>query len=560
MSFVDDINDGLGDLGYSHRWHPSDTHRVKRPAKRHMVLPRADAEWTLEHREVQAARGLEDWEDTTIPTDERVASWHAEMTLRRHRMRPDISDLEAAERRDRHHARSALGKVGSRVSPPVVDDPHYPVVLRPSGWRPEELVPSTPAWRACPRVLRPEWVPEGVPASVLEARRLAWRLRRALRPIARRTSECGQHSRIAACGVLPTAAGGVSVMVSPETGRASYKGLQHCSSVWECPVCRAKIAAGRCDEIRAVVEDYWAPERCGMFTATIAHTEGMSLRELRRGLAHAWRLMAQGKTWVRFKASTGLHGGIRALEVTHGPHGWHPHLHGVWLFEAAQAWDEQDRWRDELHAVMQRRWADCVSHAFESLGEREARSWDERPYASHVAAYHRARGERLGRRCRPKEGPVGFVVKRCLKATYLAKLGLELSDPGSKKARAGHETPTDIAYRWAESKDADAAELWQEYCAAMKGSRHLTWTRGLKEAARVAERSDAEVAADEDAPASVVEVGTIALEDWKKIRALVTTDPRAPGRPASLWILEQVERHGADRLARAVQVAVRRAG
>lgn len=563
-AFRDVINRGLAELGESHRWCTTGAQYRPPEAKRpHFVESKPEADRSLDHRERQAARGLHHWEDSARPTHERVESFLAPLQARRRQVRPNRAVLEEQERREAAHARSALGEVGDSVSPRVVPPgevcpsgiDHYPRTLRPEGWRPGELEPTTPTQRACPRVLRPEWVPKE-PKKAIDFRRTTWRMRRALRPLGRVTSNDGLHSRIAACGVLPTAEGGISVVMNPETGRAGFRGLQHCGSVWECPVCRAKVAAERAAEIRQVVEGYWSPERAGMFTVTIRHAAGMSLRELRRGLAHAWRLFCQGKTWLRFKAATGLHGGVRALEVTHGPkNGWHPHLHGVWLFHGEQQWDERtDEWRHELYETMQKRWARCVRHAFNAVGERAARYYDTADDAAHVAEYHRRRGDRLAKQCEPDKR-IGLKIKRCRRADYIAKLGLELTDPGSKKAKEGHETPTDIAYRWTTTKDPSAAKLWREWCEAMKGARQLTWTVGLKHAAAVAERTDAECAEDEERGASVVELGTLDLDEWKAVRNF----PTKHGWPATLWILEQAEKKGAPGLRRALRIAIRRA-
>jgi hypothetical protein len=157
--------------------------------------------------------------------------------------------------------------------------------------------------------------------------------------------------------------------------------------------------------------------------------------------------------------------------VTYGNEsGWHPHLHAVFFSKGdppAEAWDElRDRWRE----VVARK-----------LG------------AEHTPSV--ARGIRV-RAVETKRG-------RSEAADYFAKLGLEL-DPHTKEARgAGHWSPWQLAVIGSQGGDdgkmpkGRARALWVDYVRATKGARALTWSRGLKAAAGIDDKSDEELASDE---------------------------------------------------------------
>ena len=70
-----------------------------------------------------------------------------------------------------------------------------------------------------------------------------------------------------------------------------------------------------------------------MATLTIPHFRFQSCWDLKRAVAESWRRVKQGKAWIRARDQHGWIGDIRALEVTHGANGWHPHLHILVFFE-----------------------------------------------------------------------------------------------------------------------------------------------------------------------------------------------------------------------------------
>jgi hypothetical protein len=102
------------------------------------------------------------------------------------------------------------------------------------------------------------------------ARRARWRRRTQAQKIA-------SLARVRRCGSLRDPEhGAVLVMSSRPDGRtAGFEGLVTCGSVWACPVCAAKVAAARAEELAAVLDK---PHEDGgsafMLTLTIRHRAG----------------------------------------------------------------------------------------------------------------------------------------------------------------------------------------------------------------------------------------------------------------------------------------------
>ena len=374
---------------------------------------------------------------------------------------------------------------------------------------------------------QPAWVPSQIPAERAIRRRM-WRLRYYLRHIAR--------DRIKACGfALTSSAGGVGVAIKPEGG-AFFRGLQTCGSVWECPPCQMTIKAKRADEIRRVIEKH-GHARAAMLSLTIRHGRDDDLARMRKDFANAWRGFTRGAAWKRFCERHKVIGWVRSLEITHSnANGWHPHIHVLLLFA------------DELPALEVYK-VDGVTRWIPSdVG------WVIERWQAMVCRY-------IGAEHEPDDDH-GAVLSPCFSADYISKLGLEISDPGAKKGRRGGRTPLQIASDFA---DASAAVkkggsslrrqkardgwLWTSYCEAMRGARQLTWSRGLKAKFGIVDRTDADVAQEEE-PAcddQAITVGVIDSKAWDTIRCR-----RVGTCSAAYYVLRAAEIGGGPGLRKAV--------
>jgi hypothetical protein len=192
-----------------------------------------------------------------------------------------------------------------------------------------------------------------------------------------------------------------------------------------------------------------------MLTLTVAHEYGDQLKRMRKGLSHAWRLLWQGKAAKAIRERLGIAHYIRAVEVTHGRNGWHPHLHILLLTtRKLEAFHE-----DELAE----RWQGCVVRA-------------------------------LGIAAKPSKEH-GCNLSHDFRQDYIEKLGLEITDIENKRGKLGSKTPWTIAHEAADGIPS-ARHLWETYVHEMKGARQLTWSRKSKRYFGLLDVEDDELASD----------------------------------------------------------------
>lgn len=293
-----------------------------------------------------------------------------------------------------------------------------------------------------------------------------------------------QSSSVRFCGINLGRWGSTSnvkLIVDCE-GAGAWRGPLNCWSVWACPSCAYIIGQARAAEASEVLRLHL--QKGGgayLVTLTLPHDTGDNLKPMRQNVARAWRDVISGAPWLRWKERIGLVGQVRALECTHGPNGWHPHLHVVFL---------TGRWLEDLELA--------------ALQDYLARRWGDRMVKT---GYRRPAPE------------YGVTIQRGQHAGwYVAKLGLarELAGGAVKVGRAGHRSPLEIlrdlgSYRL----EADRL-LWIEWQVGMYGARQLTWSKGLKELYQVPEKTDAELGEEEQDP-EPIEVLELAADDWWRV-------------------------------------------
>lgn len=261
-------------------------------------------------------------------------------------------------------------------------------------------------------------------------------------------------------------AGSVSLRVFHPIGgapRAFFTGLYRCSSVWECPVCAPRVQRGRALEVQELNKRHQAAGG-GMYlvTLTVPHDFGDRLEPMRRHVSRTWTRVANGEPWKRWKRALGIAGQVRALEVTHGPNGWHPHLHLALYTSSPPPARDLVRFRTWLRE----RWARFIQKPTPNGLIYRAPAWRH-----------------------------GVKVSRLRAAEYLTKMGLvgwELSSSSTKAGRPGHRTPFQILRDIAlGGDDPDRLRrnvaLWREWGAAMPGARQLTYSPGLRARYRLGE-------------------------------------------------------------------------
>lgn len=275
--------------------------------------------------------------------------------------------------------------------------------------------------------------------------------------------------------------------------KAFYQGLMVCSRVWHCPVCAAKISERRKMELKDALD---ASKAMGMrahfVTLTVPHGVGDDVKELLAKLSEALKRLSHGKYAIKRCVeqqlpSETLHGYIRALEVTHGQNGFHPHYHLI-LFTSQGITSEflQDAYR----VAWQR--------ACRLAGLPE-------PSAEH-----------------------GVTVQDGSKAAeYASKWGLEdeMTKSHMKQTRRKGATPWGLLRAVLDGDDPEypperAASLFRVYAEAFAGRRQLYWSNGLRKLLQISKELTDEELAGKAEDERAVSLATLTTIQWRAIRRL----------------------------------------
>lgn len=284
----------------------------------------------------------------------------------------------------------------------------------------------------------------------------------------------------------------VGVHTSKAHKGAFYSGLVTCGSVWACAVCGSKVQERRRLEIAKAME--WAYARGlqpVMVTFTNPHQVSDHLPTLLKQQAFAFAKLRAGEPWRRFKEKYGFSGLIRALELTHGQNGWHPHTHEMWFVSGDV---DAKKMKIEILARWERV---CARAGLLDIDNKK-----------QLAAFR------------------DFAVDvkgNCSTSDYLAKMDearhwgadRELAKASSKTGRAKGRHPFALL---ADAADGDklAGHLFVEYVKALRGKAQLYWSSRLKAKVGVDDKTDLELAEEERDEADVL--GHVDLDDWRTIR------------------------------------------
>ncbi|GHD37747.1 hypothetical protein GCM10007147_45950 [Nocardiopsis kunsanensis] len=306
-------------------------------------------------------------------------------------------------------------------------------------------------------------------------------------------------------------------MIRKKEGVAHYAGVGTCGSIWACPVCSAKIRNTRAEDVSTATANWDREGNTVLMAAfTAPHDLGMALQPLMKAISSGFTYCLSGRPWMRLKERLGIVGQIRALEVTHGEHGWHPHLHVLIYIKGGI--DAQGL--AELTIHLRERW----------------KTWITR------------------KGYRPPHDLHGVDIQRCYSAeeagAYIAKtqdgkgVGNEMTRGDLKQGRKGSRTPFEILddFRW--TGDARDLALWGEYERATHKKQAITWSGGLR---KLLLPDDQEEKKDEEIAEEEVGGDDVALLEPDTWRAVV----RVPGLPA--YLLERVERDGIQGLQQALR-------
>ena len=268
---------------------------------------------------------------------------------------------------------------------------------------------------------------------------------------------------------------------STEHQRAFYSGLQVCASVWACPVCAAKISERRRVElISAIATSKAMGMQAYLLTLTVPHGLGDDVAQVVDGIHLAWKKTTNGRAAQNIRQAIGLRGFIRALEVTHGKNGFHPHLHVLLFLDSGMS-------------------PASVQNAFGPL-------WQKACVAAGLPRPSDLHG------CKVSDGSYA--------ASYASKWGLEseMTRTHTKKGKPDSKTPWDFLRDvFAKNESAEkSASLFRLYAETFKGKKQLYWSNGLRKLLALGEvATDEEIAEKIEDEAQVI--AELTMEQWDAI-------------------------------------------
>ncbi len=267
------------------------------------------------------------------------------------------------------------------------------------------------------------------------------------------------NKALAHCGLYPSPEHGGWVNVHLGEAGATFSGVKNCGSIWVCPCCSAGIRQGRAKEIELGV-GVWLGMGGGVAfgTFTLPHRSSTALADSLHALRNAYRDARQHRTVRTALSDLGIDGAIRALEVTHGENGWHPHLHLLWLTARPLTASEC--------RVLQRAFFVAFSASLVRRG------WAKPSARRGVLVL-----------------PVSLVRGADSISAYLSKVQDAYGQPSSvskemargdlKTGRGKGRTPFELAESAVAGDPRDLGR-WYEYERTMPGARAIEWSRHLK--------------------------------------------------------------------------------
>lgn len=300
---------------------------------------------------------------------------------------------------------------------------------------------------------------------------------------------------------------GVEVWKSAKHGTAHYGNLLTCGYVWSCPICAPKVAARRAVEVEQAIINHQAQGGRVMFlTLTVPHYAHDHLAQLLPDFSEALRSFWSRRAVKDALRRIGFAGSIRALEVTHGGNGWHPHTHYLlFVNESAETSLVEDVLYREWAKVVEKRLKRVINgHGFTLAlvgGGLDQGGTDED--AQQLARY---------------------VVKSLEDSVW--GVPQEMTKGHIKKGRLGGRTPFALLHDYATSDDKQAGALFVEFVGAFHGRRQLSWSKGLRKKllGTEAEATDQELAERVEDEATLL--GTLTLDQWRRVLAAPRKDTR----------------------------------
>ena len=338
--------------------------------------------------------------------------------------------------------------------------------------------------------------------------------------------------------------------------RAVWRGVVICGKVWACPICAPKIQEQRRREIDHAMNWYYRfGQKAVMLTLTVPHKRWHEVADLLEKQQAALTQLRSGKRAKELREKIGHVGMIRALELTHGRNGWHPHTHELWFVADDQPEDEQAAaaWVDAFRAEVLAQWQTaCIAAGLLDPGKPAQMKTFRRRSVDVVDRV--SRGAYLAKIADPTTD--GSEDQRTTEPDWGADR--ELAMATIKEGRKNGLTPQQMLTAAGESESAKAKRragaIWLDEIDALRGRPWLYWSQGLKKCCGIDESSDEDVAeSDEDEEIPIL---CLDAEAWKVVR------DQEDGRSDVLHIVEDGMEAGASPavIAEVIQKLVRNFG
>jgi len=310
-----------------------------------------------------------------------------------------------------------------------------------------------------------------------------------------------KSERVKNCLRVRVSSNPVDVWHIPVTQSACFGNLQTCGSVWHCPVCAAKIASRRKEELSQAI-DIWRDRGYGVLLATftLRHTLKDNCADILTGVTEAFARFWQDRRGQQIRATYRVVGRVRGLETTFTrENGWHVHLHVLLFVRGVLPSGGVEQLRNECsdhwQAVLNR----CGQYAdgLHGVNIKSANADIADYVAKHGEDDMQAAVAKIRSWTEAHEMTLG-VIKR-------------------KTNERGGFTPMQLLALSLCGDDL-AGRLFEQYARAFKGKSQLYWSKGLRDLLGLAQvETDDEIAARQD------ETGTILAKldsaEWKVILA-----------------------------------------
>jgi hypothetical protein len=313
-----------------------------------------------------------------------------------------------------------------------------------------------------------------------------------------RTVGCGRH--------ITDSAHGVEILCRKDGTGARYRGLHTCGSIWACPVCARKISHQRRTELRQAHAAYTRiGGACYLLTLTFPHEITSVLVDLRDMFAQALQRWMNSRAYKNSFEKWGRVGSVKALEVTWGHHGWHPHVHIV-VFALPGMQDDAES-MDALRGA----WIDALLNRYKTgkrKGQKKGPSLAEpaqlddmlaHAFDFQAGAYVTEYIAKMGREPAPTSREIDAIKNRwgvhSEATSFLEKDAIRHKD---------YIGMTQFGLLADSIENPDPAErkvsrnLYVAFVKAFEGKRQLTWSPGLKKGLNIKEIEDEEIARGEN--------------------------------------------------------------